>query len=547
MKKLKDIRSLVFGISLIFSICVESYAIGSISGTLTDTGSQNVSDAFVMAFLDGDLQDSATSAADGTYSITGLEAGTYEIHILADGYEYRIETNVVVIDDNDTTQNVTNLAAEGIITGKLTRSNQTTPIDGVVVIAYHTSGLSTCAITNENGNYSIGNLPDGDYTVEAQKPYYTFSSVENIEVTSGETTSDVDLTGVNGNISGKITESDQSTAIQDAVVTAIDSSGNIVSVDSTDSSGDYELAGLATATYTIEVRSDAGLLVEESSVSVTDGQTTTKSLSASGGSISGTVTNSSQSAIQGAILTAVKDGKIYQDISDSSGDYKIERLSVGTYEVTVDPNSNNYVASKIINVNVVSNQETSNQDFTLTSDGKISGTITNSSQEAIEGAFVVAIEPDDAKDDPSVAFIPTTTDSSGNYTISHLRSGTYTIFVQADNYVSDSQTGVSVTASQTTSGKDFTLGTSGGTISGTVYESDGETPIEGAVVIGGSDGVSSGYTFSDSSGNYSLTLLQAGTYTVHAHASGYELETLNNIVATVPNENSGNDFTLDDE
>ena len=547
MKKLKDIRSWVLGISLIFSIGVESYATGSISGTVTDTGSQNVSDAFVMAFLDGELQDSATSAADGTYSITGLEAGTYEIHVLADGYEYRIETNVVVIDDNDTTQNVTNLAAEGIITGNLTRSDGTTPIEGVVVIAYHTSGLSRCAITNENGNYSIGNLPDGDYTVEAQKPYYTFSSVANVEVTSGETTPGVDSSGVCGIITGIVTKSDLVTPIQGVAVHAVDSSDRIVTVNVTNSSGRYVLRGLATGSYTVEAFRPEGPIAKVSGVSVTDGQTTNRDLTAPGGSISGTVKNSSQTAIEGATLTAIKDGKMYIAASDASGDYTIEFLAAGTYEVTVDPGDNDCVASKINNIIVVANQETSNQDFTLGQDGKITGTITNTSQEPIEGAVVGAIEPDDAENDPTVAFILAITDASGNYTIAHLRTGTYTIFVDADNYVSDSETNVSVTAGQITSGNNFSLGTSGGTISGTVYESDGQTPIEKALVMGRSPGKSSGHTFSDSSGNYSLTLLQAGTYEVAAYADGYDIETLDNIVVTGTQENSGNNFTLDEE
>jgi hypothetical protein len=49
----------------------------------------------------------------------------------------------------------------------------------------------------------------------------------------------------------------------------------------------------------------------------------------------------------------------------------------------------------------------------------------------------------------------------------------------------------------------------------------------------------------NSNGQYSLTLLQAGVYTVTACADGYSMEILDNIVVTVPYENSGNNFTLD--
>ena len=178
----------------------------------------------------------------------------------------------------------------------------------------------------------------------------------------------------------------------------------------------------------------------------------------------------------------------------------------------------------------------------------ITGTVKDTSEVAIEGALVIAIEPDDAENDPDVAFIPTTTAADGTYTIAHLRtSQDYIIIVSAEDYVSDSEADVSVTAGQVTSGKNFTLGTSGGTISGTVYESDGQTEIENAMVQCSCSGKSFASAMSDSNGDYSIALLQAGTYEVTAYAAGYEPETLSNVVVTGTGENSGNDFTLEDE
>jgi len=543
MKKFKILSYLVIGIAVMFTMSDKSYGTGSVSGTVTDTGSDPVSCALVMARLNGTHKGSDITAGDGTYTIFGLVAGTYGIRVVACGYEYRIESNVVVTDGQNTVKNITNLADEGIITGKVTRSDETSPIADVVVTADNGSGFSRGVITDASGNYTIDKLPEGTYTVKGLKVDCTFSESQTPEVTSGQTTSGVDLVGVNGKISGKVTESDGTTAIEGAFVTAKNSNGIIKGRDITDSLGNYELIGLATGSYTVKSWRDEGPIAEVSGVSVTDGETTDRDLAAAGGSISGTVKNSSQTAIEGAILTAKKDSSMYIATSDSSGNYKIEALPAGTYEVAVNPNGNDYVADKIDDVTVVANQETQNQDFTLGPAGKITGTVTNSSQAVIEGALVFAVE----SSDPDQAYIPTTTDTNGNYTVNYLRTGTYTIFVSANGYVSDSETGVSVTAGQTTSGKNFTLGTSGGTISGTVYESDGQTPIENAMVSCTSEGKSWGSTLSDSNGHYSLTLLQAGEYTVTAYADGYERETLNNIEVTGTEENSGNDFTLDEE
>jgi hypothetical protein len=524
----------------------KTHAAGSISGAVTDTASDPVPGAFVSALLDGQVQETDITAGDGTYSITGLTAGTYDIHVEVDGYEFRVKTNVVVHNINNTV-NITNLADEAIITGTVTKSDGLTPIADVLAMASDGFGLMRAAKTDCSGWYTIDKLPAGTYTVRGMKSNYRFQNNEDNVVTAGQTTSGVNLTGLNGKISGTVTESDGITGIERASVLATDSAGKFVALDITDSMGNYELKGLATGSYTVKAWRDEGAIAEVSSVSVTDGQTTNRNVAAEGGSISGTVKNSSQAAIEGATLTAMKDGKVYETTSAADGTYIIEALPAGTYQVTVDPNENDYVASKIADVIVVANQETSNQDFALGQDGKITGTITNTSQEPINGAVVVAIEPDDAENDPTAAFIPAITDASGNYTIAHLRTGTYTIYVSANNYVSDSETNVSVTVGQTTSGKNFSLGTSGGAISGTVYEADGQTPIENAMVQCSSPGKSFASAMSDGNGDYSLTLLQAGTYEVYACADGYEMETLDNIVVTGTQENSGNDFTLDEE
>jgi len=54
-------------------------------------------------------------------------------------------------------------------------------------------------------------------------------------------------------------------------------------------------------------------------------------------------------------------------------------------------------------------------------------------------------------------------------------------------------------------------------------------------------------TTTDSNGDYSLTLLQAGTYEVLALAVGYVHESITDVVVTGTQENSGNDFSLETE
>lgn len=345
-----------------------------------------------------------------------------------------------------------------------------------------------------------------------------------------------------GKISGKLTESNGSTAIADAVILI---SGDAKTAGVTDASGDYEIDCLGTGTYKVEAWEDGVALVANDSVSVTNGQTTTCNLLAEGGAISGTVEDSSSTAIQGAKVTAIlkaNPAKVYKDTTDTNGDYNVDRLPAGTYVISVY--ASNYATDSLQSVSVTEDQETNDQDFTLGAAGSITGTIENSSQQAIVGAIVFATE-DSSSPDADFSYVYAETDGSGNYTIDWLPTGTYKVFADASSYVSDSLTSISVTSGQTNSGNDFTLSSSGGTITGTVYESDGETPIENAAVSCYSGGKSWASTITNSSGVYSLSLLQAGTYTVTASAWGFDSEYDDTVVVTGTQTTSDIDFELD--
>ena len=630
MDKILSKRSLFVVMCFCAGVVSVCNATGSITGTVSNTSSGNISGASVMVFREGASVDQDQTDSTGTYLISDLEANTYEIHVKVDGYELRIESGIVVVDDNETTKNVTNLAAEGLISGKVTLSDDTTGVSGTLISAKLTSGsgptlfaisdslgdytitnlpagsysvkaydsdhsfnevvqatvssgsttsdvdfsetdwgiiagtvsiassgindalvyafqpsnptISDSAITDPNGDYSITKLPVGTYTVQTRLSGYQFEDSTDNTVTSGQTTSGVDFTATaspTGKIAGEVTESDGSTPIVGAYVTAIDSSdSNNIAVEETDINGEYEISGLTTGTYEVTAQNAEGLIAEDDNVSVTNGSTTTLDLSSVDGAISGTITNSSQSPVEGATVIVLTTTKSYMATSDANGDYVLESLPAGDYDVKVF-SGGNYISDVIEGITVQANTETAGQDFTLLTGGTISGTVSDTTG-GISGAVVTAV----SETDPNY-FASTLTDSSGDYSVGGFPTGTYTLIVQADSYVSDSETNISVTSGEDSADHDFTLGTTGGSISGTVYESDETTAIEGALVSCYCEGKSIGTTTTDSNGDYSLSLLQPGTYEVNAFAVGFQLEILTDVIVTGTQENSDNIFTLD--
>ncbi len=110
-----------------------------------------------------------------------------------------------------------------------------------------------------------------------------------------------------------------------------------------------------------------------------------------------------------------------------------------------------------------------------------------------------------------------TTDTNGVYTITDVPEGTYTVTASADGYNSASQTGIIVTADTTTT-VNFVLATIVyGAIEGTVIDATTLSPISGATVTDGTRSV-----LTDAVGQYLITNVPEGAYTVTASAAGYQ-------------------------
>ena len=219
------------------------------------------------------------------------------------------------------------------------------------------------------------------------------------------------------------------------------------------------------------------------------------------GSISGTVYASDTSTpVVGAVVfvndfdTGVAAGNT---TTDASGNYSIGGLSTGGYRVHVNATAQDVpiqyydgsaTAEGATAVPVTDGVETSGIDFIVPTAGSITGTVTDESSGAINGAEVWA-----ARFDSGSGGRGAVTDGSGNYTIVGLAQGQYRVqsFAGDQGFASeyylnvaafDLATPVFVTSSNTTTAINFTLA-AGGSIAGQVTEDGGVTPIPGVRVF----------------------------------------------------------------
>ena len=258
---------------------------GTISGTITEDGtSVALSDAQVWAYRIADGGDRLAAighaGSDGTYSIYGLEAGSYRLWARSDEHVdelyddipcpvvcFRSDGAPVAVTDGGETSGV-DFALEpgGAISGAVTDEGTGEPLGSSTVIRiYDGDGLSLGGRFNEaEGSYRIGGLPGGTYYVKASRSGYVDELYDDVFcgptcVATGGTpvsvTVGADATGVDfalaeaGEISGTVTAENTGLPLPNVLVYVYRDSSDHIALDVTAANGSYTVAGLPAGSY----------------------------------------------------------------------------------------------------------------------------------------------------------------------------------------------------------------------------------------------------------------------------------------------------------
>jgi hypothetical protein len=388
------------------------------------------------------------------------------------------------------------------ITGTVTLSG--TGLQGVIVTL---AGASSATVTTDaSGSYSFTGLANGSYTITPSKSGYTFSPSSSAQTLNGADITAVNFTAtaLTYSITGTVTLS--GTGLQGVIITLAGASSATVT---TDASGSYSFTGLANRNYTITPSKSGYTVSPSSSAQTVNGANITGvsfTATATGYSISGTVTFSGI-GFPGVTMTLTGAGSA-SVTTDASGNYTFGGLANGSYTVT--PSKSSYTFTPSSSAQTANGANIAGVNFTATGPGySISGSVSLQNGGARLQGVMMTISTNPPQ--------TTTTDANGNYSISNMPNGTYTLTpslsgAEAIFYPAS----MSVTVNGNNVPAQFFGANVGYTVSGTVTYSGAQT---GRVYVnvdrqdGGGTGLG---TSVESPGSFTIRGVPPGTYTLSA-------------------------------
>jgi hypothetical protein len=300
---------------------------GAISGTVTDTqaGGAGLAGATVIVNSVTPVI-STTTAANGTYTLTGVPVGTRTINASAANYVAANSGNVTVTANQTTTGinrslNRTTVSVSGTVRDGTTSAT----IAGATVRVQEQSSKSTG--TDGSGYYSLTGVYWGDVHLQVSADSYTAKTIP-VSLTAGTNpTQDVTLDSAFGRITGTVLDASTQLGLPDVNVVLTDDTGIGSGVDGF---GHFTLENVPIGSHSLTVSRDRYATVTTDPIVVNPGTTTAPVIAMTPDrcSISGVVRDGSTGGgFAGATVTAARDGQTAT--TDEWGAFTLSGLAPG--------------------------------------------------------------------------------------------------------------------------------------------------------------------------------------------------------------------------
>ena len=404
----------------------------SIAGTVRDSQSNPILNSKIWINISSETKNIDVgdyTSLDGTYSISGLPSGKdYRIAARPPSSSPYLSSTITNVESGQSNVDFylnTGNSLEGYVT-----TNTGVAIRNVKIsISSATLSVSKWVITKSNGYYKVDGLPEAsDYAIIATPPensdYVEFSEFGLL--IEEDSQKDISLIPAM-RFTGYIYQSDGQTIIKNAWLSAFSqSSENFMKGDRTNSKGYFEINNVPDANdYVIKVQADGYL-----SQSLTDQSPGGAEISfklEESGSISGSIKNVSGQPLSDARVKAESSSvnNVMVVVTDSNGKYELKGLkrtdtfgNVINYEITVEIKG--YQTQK-----KVQKQVGEVVDFSMSTGGTISGTITDANGNLAPQNYQISVNIFEKLDNGKLKTPPTKANpnSDGTFIVKGLKSG----------------------------------------------------------------------------------------------------------------------------
>ncbi|MCF0238292.1 MAG: carboxypeptidase regulatory-like domain-containing protein [Sphaerochaetaceae bacterium] len=404
----------------------------------------------------------------------------------------------------------------GTIKGRVIKSGATDNADVTVFIP----GTSYMAITDEDGNFAITNVPQGTMRLRYTTNDYLAVVKEGIILDSQDDTTspvitvpDATLVEAYGTVQGSaiLVGTSDHAGINIKLENETSSSEGTTSVD-----GSFLINRVKPGTYRAIITKAGYISQTIEDINIEAGITNLIEnqikLIANGGTIIGTIsTNDNNTEKAGVLVLAnsTDDKYSYTTTTVLNGIYTLTNCYPTTYTITYSKTG--YASHVKQNVKVIAGDSTRIEEIVLSSkSGGIKGLVVDKDNNPIVGAQV------------TIGTYTALTDENGKYERTDLALGSYTITVSKDGYNSKSLTEqVSVESSKTTDAGTVKLVSVYGSLTGTVSLNDNSSK-EGISVTATSADSKNIYTaITNVEGKYTINNMLPSTYTLVLSKTGF--------------------------
>jgi hypothetical protein len=313
---------------------------GSIAGDISVPGTDDDSGVVVTAYNTDGFFNTAITESDGTYTMdVPKDADAYTVVAWSPTLGELVKTTQVV----DGTETVSP-ASLGTPRTFIITLEEAVSADTFVDLE-SSIGMGTDVIIPAGETVATVTLPEGNYYFDLDLP---FDETE-VVVTGAEfnapggtpvTTDEINIDGTGDNITLTLpdlntvsgTIEDNGTGVENALVTIIDTSTQDILTVLTDANGDYTVE-IPDGTYSVLAEQSSYVGTPEDITITTNSPNQDITLDPADQTIAGTITNSSGSPVEGALVYAtMSGGGMAMDETDSSGNYEMH-VSDGIWNV----------------------------------------------------------------------------------------------------------------------------------------------------------------------------------------------------------------------